>query len=147
LALILCWQAAIELRWLDPVFLPSPWSILLALRDLVASGELARHLAASLARMGAGWCLGTLAGLLAGMAMGLSSVMRSIGVPIVSAFSPIPKIALLPLFILWLGIGEPSKVAVIALGVFFPTTIATFSSVDAVPRGLVRMAQSFGVPF
>jgi NitT/TauT family transport system permease protein len=52
----------------------------------------------------------------------------------------------LPLFILWFGIGEPSKVAVIALGVFFPTAISAYSAVDGVPRSLIRMAQSFGVP-
>ena len=64
-----------------------------------------------------------------------------------SALFPIPKIALLPLLILWLGIGEPSKIVTIALGVFFPTTIATYSGVDAVPRTLIRMAQSFDLPF
>ena len=63
-----------------------------------------------------------------------------------SALFPIPKIALLPLMILWLGIGEASKVATIALGVFFPTVIAVYAAVDAVPRNLIRMAQSFGVP-
>ena len=66
--------------------------------------------------------------------------------PIISALFPIPKIALLPLFILWFGIGEPSKVATIALGVFFPMAIATYSGVDQVPRTLIRMAQSFDVP-
>jgi NitT/TauT family transport system permease protein len=77
----------------------------------------------------------------------LFALARSVGVPVVSALYPIPKIALLPLLILWLGIGEPSKVATIALGVFFPTVIATYSGVDQVPRNLIRMAQSFEVPF
>ena len=65
--------------------------------------------------------------------------------PVVSALFPIPKIALLPLFILWFGIGEWSKVATIAFGVFFPTAVATYSAVDSVPRNLVRMGQSFGL--
>jgi NitT/TauT family transport system permease protein len=147
-ALILAaWQGAISAGWLSPVFLPSPWDIILAFRALVASGELWRNLAASLARIGSGWLLGTAGGLLVGLGMGLFSPVRAVALPIVSALFPIPKIALLPLFILWFGIGEPSKVAVIALGVFFPTTIATFSGVDGVPRSLIRMAQSFGVPF
>jgi ABC-type nitrate/sulfonate/bicarbonate transport system permease component len=145
-AIVALWQGAIELGWLNAVFLPSPGSIVLALRDLVVSGALARHLAASLSRIVAGWALGTLCGLGIGLAMGLFSLARGIGLPVVSALFPIPKIALLPLFILWLGIGEPSKIAVIALGVFFPTVIATFSSIDGVPRSLIRMAQSFGVP-
>src|SRR3546814_5387470 len=59
---------------------------------------------------------------------------------------PIPKIALLRMLLLCFGMGERTKVATIALGTFFPTAIATFSSVDGVPRTLIRMAQSFGVP-
>jgi NitT/TauT family transport system permease protein len=148
LAVVLAlWQGAIELRWLNPVFLPSPWSILLALKQLIATGELGRHLAASLSRIGLGWAIGTVCGLAVGVAMGLFSGARAVALPVVSALFPIPKIALLPLLILWLGIGEPSKVATIALGVFFPTVINTFSGVDAVPRNLIRMAQSFDVPF
>jgi NitT/TauT family transport system permease protein len=144
---LLLWQGAVSSGLLSPVFLPSPWSILLAFRDLAVSGELWRHLSASLLRIGAGWLLGTAAGLALGFAMGLFSLARSVGLPLVSALFPIPKIALLPLLILWLGIGEPSKVATIALGVFFPTVIATFSGVDGVPRNLIRMAQSFEMPF
>jgi NitT/TauT family transport system permease protein len=146
-AIIALWQGAIAMGWLNPVFLPSPWSILVAFRQLVVSGELARHLAASLARIAGGWSIGTLCGLAVGLAMGLFSLARGVGLPVVSALFPIPKIALLPLFILRFGIGEPSKVAVVALAVFFPTAIATLSGVGGVPRSLIRMAQSFGVPF
>ncbi|MBV9862362.1 MAG: ABC transporter permease [Alphaproteobacteria bacterium] len=145
-ALLALWQGALGSGLLDPVFLPSPAAVVLALRDLILSGELFRHLAASLGRIAGGWMLGTLAGLAIGGAMGLSSLARSLGVPLISAFFPIPKIALLPLMILWFGIGEPSKIATIGLGVFFPTAIATYSSMDGVPRNLIRMAQSFDVP-
>ena len=65
--------------------------------------------------------------------------------PLVSALFPIPKIALLPLFIVWFGIGEGSKVATILFGTFFPTVIATYGGVDSVDRGLIRMGQSFGL--
>jgi ABC-type nitrate/sulfonate/bicarbonate transport system permease component len=64
---------------------------------------------------------------------------------VVAALFPIPKIALVPLFIIWFGIGEGSKIATISLGVFFPTVIATMGGVDNVPRGLIRMGQSFGL--
>jgi ABC-type nitrate/sulfonate/bicarbonate transport system permease component len=141
------WQAAIPTGLVSAVFLPSPWSILIALRDLAVSGELWRHLSISLLRIVAGWALGTAAGLGVGLAMGLQSMARSVGLPLVSALFPIPKIALLPLLILWLGIGEAPKIATIALGVFFPTAIAAASGIDAVPRGLIRMAQSFNLPF
>ena len=79
--------------------------------------------------------------------IGLSSLARGVGITFISALFPIPKIALLPLLILWLGIGEEPKIATIALGVFFSTAISVYSGVDAVPRNLIRMAQSFNVPF
>ena len=141
------WQAVLSLGWLSPVFLPSPVEIGRALTDLTLSGELWRHLSVSLLRIGLGWALGTALGLGIGAAMALFSLARSIGLPMVSALFPIPKIALLPLLILWLGIGETPKVATIALGVFFPTAVATYSGIDNVPRTLIRMAQSFDVPF
>lgn len=146
-ALLLAWQVAVSLRWISPVFLPSPLEIGAALRDLALSGELWRHVSVSLVRIGLGWVCGTVAGLAIGTAMALFSLARSVGLPMVSALFPIPKIALLPLLILWLGIGETSKIATIALGVFFPTVIAAYSGIDNVPRSLIRMAQSFDVPF
>ena len=143
---IALWQVAISRRWIDPVFLPSPVAICEALWSLALSGDLWRHLSVSLMRIGAGWVIGTGLGLGVGVAMGLWSVTRAIGMPMVSAIYPIPKIALLPLFILWLGIGEAPKIVTIASGVFFPTIIATFSGIDSVPRNLIRMAQSFNMP-
>jgi NitT/TauT family transport system permease protein len=87
------------------------------------------------------------AGVIVGFAIGLSTLARNVGITFISALFPIPKIALLPLLILWLGIGEEPKIATIALGVFFSTAISVYSGVDAVPRNLIRMAQSFNVPF
>lgn len=145
-ALIGLWQAAITVGWLNPLFLPSPASILTALQKLIVSGALWQHLSASLGRIGLGWLVGTALGLVFGLTMGLVSAFRAVGIPLVSALYPIPKIALLPLLILWLGIGESPKVVTIAAGVFFPTVIAIYSGVDAVPRNLIRMAQSFNLP-
>lgn len=141
------WQACVTFGLVSPVFLPSPVEIATALRDLAASGRLWEHVSVSLYRIGLGWILGTLCGVGIGTAMALFSLARSVGLPMVSALFPIPKIALLPLLILWLGIGETSKVATIALGVFFPTAIAAYTGIDNVPRSLIRMAQSFDVPF
>lgn len=146
LGIVLLWQIAATWSGVNSLFLPSPFAVAQALYKLVVHGDLLMQIATSLGRIAAGWSLGTLAGLLAGLAMGLWSLPRSGGFAIVSALFPIPKIALLPLMILWLGIGEPSKVAVIALGVFFPTAIATVSGIDSAPRSRIRMAQSFGVP-
>ena len=71
--------------------------------------------------------------------------MRASLTPLVAAIFPVPKIALLPLFIIWFGIGEASKVGLILFGTFFPTVIATYGGVDNVDRSLIRMGQSFGL--
>jgi NitT/TauT family transport system permease protein len=148
LALVIAlWQLAGGLSLVNPIFLPTPLSVLHAMIQLALSGALWQHLAYSVMRIGAGWLLGTVAGIIVGFSIGLSTLARSVGITFISALFPIPKIALLPLLILWLGIGEEPKIATIALGVFFSTAISVYSGVDAVPRNLIRMAQSFNVPF
>lgn len=144
--LIAGWQLASSAGVLSPLMLPAPRAIAASLWRIAEDGTLALHLQASLGRILAGWTLGTVAGIALGIAMGMFTLARSVGLPLVSALFPIPKIALLPLLILWLGIDEESKIATIALGVFFPTVIATYSAVDNVPRNLIRMGQSFGLP-
>ena len=113
--------------------------------ELVESGLLWTHLGASLQRLVLGWTAGSLLGIAVGFAIGLFSLARASLLPLVSALFPIPKIALLPLFVIWFGIGEGSKVATILFGSFFPTVIAAYGGVDAVDRGLIRMGQSFGL--
>jgi ABC-type nitrate/sulfonate/bicarbonate transport system permease component len=141
------WQLAGSAGWVNPLFLPTPVATVRAIYRLALSGALWQHLSYSIMRIGAGWILGTVAGVVVGFAIGLSSLARGIGITFISALFPIPKIALLPLLILWLGIGEEPKIATIALGVFFSTAISVYSGVDNVPRNLIRMAQSFNVPF
>jgi NitT/TauT family transport system permease protein len=141
------WQLAGSAGLVNPLFLPTPVATARAIYQLALSGALWHHLSYSIMRIGAGWFLGTVAGVIVGFAIGLSSLARGVGIIFISALFPIPKIALLPLLILWLGIGEEPKIATIALGVFFSTAISVYSGVDAVPRNLIRMAQSFNVPF
>src|SRR5215470_6529333 len=148
LALVVAlWQLAGSAGWVNPLFLPSPSAIAVAMWKLATSGALWQHVSWSIMRIGTGWIIGTAAGVLIGFAIGLSTLARSVGITFISALFPIPKIALLPLLLLWLGIGEEPKIATIALGVFFSTAISVYSGVDAVPRNLIRMAQSFNVPF
>ncbi len=145
LLLLLLWEGVSRAGLVSSLSLPPPSAILEALAELAQSGDLWRHLEASLYRLVAGWILGTAAGLVLGLLIGISSLGRTLGIPLVAALFPIPKIAMLPLFILWFGIGEPSKVATIALGSFFPTVISAYAGIDNVPRSLVRMGQSFGL--
>jgi NitT/TauT family transport system permease protein len=141
------WQLAGSAGWVNPLFLPAPSAIASAIYKLALSGALWHHLSVSIMRIGTGWIVGTVAGVIVGFAIGLSSLARGVGITFISALFPIPKIALLPLLILWLGIGEEPKIATIALGVFFSTAISVYCGVDNVPRNLIRMAQSFNVPF
>jgi ABC-type nitrate/sulfonate/bicarbonate transport system permease component len=145
-AVLILWWLSTHLGWVSPIALPNPEGVAKALVDMVRSGEIFMHLSASFQRLIVGWILGASAGAAIGFAIGLTSLARSTALPLVSALFPIPKIALLPLFIIWFGIGETSKFATIAFGVFSPMAIAAFGGVDSVDRTLIRMAQSFGMP-
>ena len=144
--LIGAWELASLAGLLPSLFMPAPHDVLRALIRTATEGRLLAHLAASLQRIAWGWLLGAASGTALGFAIGMSGLVRAAGLPLLAAGFPIPKIALLPLFILWFGIGEPSKVATIAFGVFFPSAVSAYSAVDQVPRNLIRMAQSFGLP-
>jgi ABC-type nitrate/sulfonate/bicarbonate transport system permease component len=122
LATVALWQAGASAGIIPTLFLPAPISIGRALYALTVSGELWANLSVSLARLAVGWIAGTVFGIGMGLAVGLWSAFRSPAMALVSALFPIPKIALVPLFIIWFGIGEGSKLATLASGVFFPTS-------------------------
>ena len=131
--------------WISALTLPKPSDVLVAFRDLHVSGLLYEHLSISLSRLAVGAALGVSVGIGTGVLIGLFSYIRAGLVPLVAAIFPIPKIALLPLFVIWFGIDEGSKYALIALGTFTPMVVATYGAVDNVDRTLIRMAQSFGL--
>jgi NitT/TauT family transport system permease protein len=143
-ALLAAWEALARSEAVPALFLPSPLAVLAAAGHMLRSGELLAHVAASLGRMALGFGLGALGGVAVGLAVGVFSFVEAVGTPLIAATFPIPKIALLPLLILWLGIGEASKVAVIALGVFFPMAINTYTGVRHADPLLLRAAVSFG---
>ena len=143
LCLLSIWELICQSGVVSSLFLPAPSAILNALLEMIADGEIGVSLAASLYRILAGFFVGSLIGLAVGLVTGTSALMDKIGTPIVNAIYPIPKIALLPLFILWLGIGELSKVTIIALGVFFPVAMNTYSGVKNVDTLLLKVAASF----
>ena len=143
LCLLAIWELICQSGVVSSLFLPAPTAIISALMQMIADGEIGVSLAASLYRILAGFFIGSLIGLAVGLVTGTSALMDKIGTPIVNAIYPIPKIALLPLFILWLGIGELSKVTIIALGVFFPVAMNTYSGVKNVDTLLLKVAASF----
>lgn len=125
--------------------LPRPSAVLETFVQLWQSGLLWQHLLPSLRRLVVGASLGIAVGVSLGVMIGLFSHVRAGLVPLVAALFPIPKIALLPLFVIWFGIDEMSKYMLIAFGTFTPTVVATYGAVDNVDRSLVRMGQSFGL--
>lgn len=131
--------------WISALTLPRPSDVLETFVQLYQSGLLWKHLTPSLTRLLVGALLGVSVGISVGVLIGLFSYVRSGLVPLVAAIFPIPKIALLPLFVIWFGIDEGSKYALIAFGTFTPTVVATYGAVDNVDRTLIRMGQSFGL--
>ncbi len=143
ICLLIIWEIICKSGIVSSLFLPAPTQIISSLIEMLLDGEIGISLAASLYRILAGFALGSLIGLAVGLLTGTSALADKIGNPIVNALYPIPKIALLPLFILWLGIGELSKVTIIALGVFFPVAMNTYSGVKNVDTLLIKVAVSF----
>ncbi len=131
--------------WISALTLPKPSDVLATFGELISTGRLFDHMGPSLSRLVVGSALGVSVGVTVGTMIGLFSLARAGLVPLVAALFPIPKIALLPLFVIWFGIGEGSKYALIAFGTFTPTVVATYGAVDNVDRTLIRMGQSFGL--
>src|SRR4029078_6641680 len=101
--LIALWQLAGSAGWVNPLFLPAPSAIAVAIYKLAMSGALWQHLAASVVRIGSGWLLGTVAGVIVGFAIGLSTLARGVGITFISALFSITKITALPSLVLWLA--------------------------------------------
>lgn len=131
--------------WISALTLPKPSDVFWTLVDFYQTGQLVQNLVPSLLRLTIGAALGASLGIGVGLMIGLFSIARAGLVPLIAAIFPIPKIALLPLFVIWFGIDEGSKYALIAFGTFTPTVVATYGAVDNVDRTLIRMGQSFGL--
>src|SRR5699024_3762165 len=144
IGLVIIWELVTQLKIVWPLFLPAPSAIVITGWDMILSGEIYSNLTASLFRIVVGYAIGAVVGIVVGLVLGFSKWFDAIGTPIIYSIYPIPKIALLPLCILWLGIGELSKVTIIALGVFFPVVINTFSGVMNVDQMLIKAAVTFG---
>ncbi len=142
-ALALVWEASVRLGFSNGRLMPPPSRIGATLWDLAQTGELASHAAATLWRVAAGFGLGAAAGTVLGAVSGASPVMRRIMDPTLQALRAIPSIAWVPLFILWLGIFEASKVALIAVGVFFPVYLGVAAALSGVDRKIIEVGRVF----
>jgi ABC-type nitrate/sulfonate/bicarbonate transport system permease component len=142
--LLLLWEVFARIGWIDQRFFPAPSSIVVTFVELSRSGELWTNLSASLTRLFWGCLLGGVPALLLGLAMGLYRPVRALVDPLVAATYPIPKSAILPLVLLIFGLGEGSKIAMVALGVFYPMIINTTAGVLEIDRIYLDVGKNFG---
>ena len=141
--LALGWELAVRSGLAQGRLVPPPSRILDTFTALAETGELWLHLWATLWRVGVGFALGAGAGILFGALSGISEASRRLLDPTLQALRAIPSIAWVPLFILWLGIFEASKVALIAVGVFFPVYLGVAGAIMSVDRKLVEVGRVF----
>lgn len=148
LALLAAWTAAASLQLVSPVFLPSPAAVwakfVVVARDGFVDATLLQHIVASLWRVFAALVAAILVGVPVGLAIGISRIGRGVFDPLLEFLRPIPPLAYLPLIIIWFGIGEPSKILVIAIAMLAPVALSTAAGVRGVSRERVDAARSLG---
>lgn len=140
---VLVWQLSANAGWLKEAILPSPIQVIEKTIQLWNSGKLEKNIAVSLYRATAGLLLGGSIGFLLGLANGLSKISRSISNSTIQMVRNIPHLALVPLFILWFGIGEPAKILLVALGTMFPIYVNTYSGIKDVDPDLIEMGHVY----
>jgi sulfonate transport system permease protein len=143
IAIALLWEAAVHFGLAQGRLVPPPSRIMATLWGLAQTGELWTHTWMTLWRVLVGFVIGAVAGIVLGALSGSSQAVRRLLDPTLQALRAIPSIAWVPLFILWLGIFEASKVALIAVGVFFPVYLGIAGAILSVDRKLVEVGHVF----
>jgi sulfonate transport system permease protein len=141
--LALGWEIIVWSGWSNGRLVPPPSKLFATIAELARSGELSRHIVATLTRVAAGFGFGVIVGTVLGAVSGYWALARRLLDPTVQALRAVPSIAWIPLFILWLGIFETSKVALIAVGVFFPVYLGVMGAILSVDRKIVEVGRTF----
>jgi sulfonate transport system permease protein len=139
----LAWEFIVRMGWASGRLAPPPSVIFAEFVDLARSGDLQRNTLVTLARVAAGFGIGVTVATIVGAAAGYSPLVRRLLDPSLQALRAIPSIAWVPLFVLWLGIYEGSKVTLIAVGVFFPVYLGLMGAIQSVDRKLVEVGRAF----
>jgi sulfonate transport system permease protein len=142
-ALALGWEAAVRFGLAEGRLMPPPSRLFATLYELAVTGELWRHIGATTARVLVGFGLGVIGGTLVGALAGASRRSKELLDPTLQGLRSVPSIAWVPLFILWLGIFEQSKIALIAVGCFFPVYLGVLGAILAVDRKIVEVGRVF----
>ncbi len=145
LVLLLAWQIVAGAGLVPASMLPSPLLVVRTLVAMAQSGEMADAIMATGTRLALGFVLGAGAGTVLGALCGVSSIARALLDPLMQSLRSVPSLAWVPLFILWLGIFEASKITLIAVGVFFPVYLNLMSGIANVDRKLIEVGQVHGL--
>lgn len=145
ITLLILWQILVQIGWLSTKVLPAPSDVVIAGGRLALTGELSRNLIISTVRAIIGFLIGGSIGFGLGLLNGIARPAEKVLDTSVQMIRNIPHLALIPLVILWFGIGEEAKIFLVALGVFFPIYLNTFHGVRAVDPELIEMAKSYGL--
>jgi sulfonate transport system permease protein len=143
LILLVAWEILTRIGFFPPNLLPAPSTVALTLWSLAASGELFIHIGITLYRVFLGFLLGTVAATVLGALTGYFRLFHDLLDPLLQALRNIPSLAWVPLFILWMGIYESSKIALIAVGVFFPVYLNLMTGIQQVDRKLVEVGKAY----
>jgi len=139
--LIALWQIFSNNGVINQSVMPSPGKITNAAGKLVSNGELGRHLSISLLRVLQGYLIGAIIGITVGILMGLIRRIEKALTLVFGIIRPVPIIAWVPILILWIGIGETSKISIIAFGTFFPVLLNTIHGIRSTDHKLIEVAQ------
>ena len=143
LSAALLWELAVRGGLASGRLVPPPSVIFTTFWELAQTGELQRHALATCMRVAAGFAIGVVAGTLAGAVTGYSALIQRLLDPTLQALRAIPSIAWVPLFVLWFGIFEGSKITLISVGVFFPVYLGVMGAIMSVDRKLVEVGRAF----
>ena len=144
IALLLIWQVLLMLGIGDRRFIPAPTDIAVRFWILVENGELFLHVGATLWRVFAGFLAGSVPAVAVGLLMAMFKLVRIFVDPLIAAIFPIPKIALMPLLLLAFGFGDASKIALVAIAVFFPVVINTYTGAANTEKIFWDVAKNYG---
>jgi sulfonate transport system permease protein len=143
IGLAIAWECAVAAGWSNGRLVPPPSVIFKTFAELARTGELQTHALATLWRVAWGFVFGVTAGTVMGAIAGYSALTHRLVDPTLQALRSIPSIAWVPLFILWFGIFETSKIVLIAVGVFFPVYLGVMGAVSSVDRKIVEVGRVF----
>ncbi len=144
IGLLILWQLVVNAEIYSRGQLPAPVDVWRAAEQLWNSGRLQEHIMMSLERVARGFAFGALLAVGIGLMVGLSPLVGALVDPSVQAFRAIPSLAWVPLFVLWMGIGEQPKITLIAIGVFFPVYANLVSGIRQIDRKLIEAASAYG---